>query len=379
MRSHNPAPSLPLLAYGFLLTGLGTALLGPILPLLARQYHLSDAAIGLLPLTQFLGATLGGITVMARPQRSFAIGATAAALAFALFAVLPTLTGMVAVLFVAAWGVGQMIASSNVITGARYTHNRASALTLLNFIWSGGALLSPLLAAWLTPIYALRNILLGFAALFAVLAAIYLLETLTGSTQETSASATAEAAPATTLPVSAFLLFAAMLALYGSFEASINVWLTTFMLRYGGQSLSASQTVTSTFWLSLAISRGVSSAALLRINDSMLQRSTVALVALFTAALLAAHGTTIPLIAVLIGICLGPVFPVTFAMILGHKPTSRQAGIILASSGIGAAFLPWLMGVLSRQTGSLRLAFILPVASTLALLLCSFRLRSRAA
>ena len=34
-RSTAQAPSLPLLAYGFLLTGLGTALLGPILPLLA--------------------------------------------------------------------------------------------------------------------------------------------------------------------------------------------------------------------------------------------------------------------------------------------------------------------------------------------------------
>ncbi|MBW8748926.1 MAG: hypothetical protein JF584_15440, partial [Acidobacteria bacterium] len=125
-RSPAQAPSLPLLAYGFLLTGLGTALLGPILPLLAARYHLSDSSIGLLPLAQFLGATVGGMTVFRRPQYSFGTGAFAAAAGLSLFAIAPALPMLMAVLFAGAWGIGQMIASSNVIAGSRYTQNRAS-------------------------------------------------------------------------------------------------------------------------------------------------------------------------------------------------------------------------------------------------------------
>lgn len=374
MRSPAPAPSLPLLSFGFLLTGLGTALLGPILPLLAAQHQLSDASVGLLPLAQFLGATVGGSTVLARPQRSFAIGSLAAGLGLGLFAVAPALPLMLAVLFAGAWGIGQMIASSNVIAGARYTRNRASALTLLNFLFSAGALLSPLLASWLTPHLPLRQVLLGFAALFAVAAAL-LLTGLNSSSGEETASAASEP-PAQPLPLSLFLFFALLLALYGAFETSLNVWLTTYMLRYGGRSLAASQAVTSAFWIALTCARPLSSAALLRIRDYRLQRASLLLLTFSTAALFFLHSAAgITAVAILIGFFLGPVFPVTFALILAHRPSPRQAGIILACSGLGAALLPWLMGIVSRQTGSLRTAFALPLAAALGLLLLSLCLK----
>ena len=102
----------------------------------------------------------------------------------------------------------------------------------------------------------------------------------------------------------------------------------------------------------------------------------LALVALVisTLALLFAHtAVEITAVAVILGLSLGPVFPVTFALILGRKPSPRQAGVILAASGLGAALLPWLMGVLSRQSGSLRTAFLLPLAVAVGLLIFSFR------
>ena len=56
-------PSIGWMHYGLALTGLGTALLGPILPLLARQWALQDAQSGLLMMAQFCGAFLGGVSV----------------------------------------------------------------------------------------------------------------------------------------------------------------------------------------------------------------------------------------------------------------------------------------------------------------------------
>jgi MFS transporter, FHS family, glucose/mannose:H+ symporter len=58
-RSKNAAPSPGLMHFGLVLAGLGTALLGPILPLLAKQWEMVDAQSGLLMTAKFCGAFLG--------------------------------------------------------------------------------------------------------------------------------------------------------------------------------------------------------------------------------------------------------------------------------------------------------------------------------
>jgi fucose permease len=62
------------------------------------------------------------------------------------------------------------------------------------------------------------------------------------------------------------------------------------------------------------------------------------------------------------------VFPATFALLMGERPTARQAGIVLAVSGLGAAGVPWLMGVVSTRVGSLQVALAVPLGAALALL-----------
>ena len=71
-------------------------------------------------------------------------------------------------LFVGGYGLGQIITSVNILAGRRFTAHRGSALALLNFSFSLGAMLSALLAAWLLPRFALRGLLEGFAGLFVV-------------------------------------------------------------------------------------------------------------------------------------------------------------------------------------------------------------------
>jgi fucose permease len=45
--------------------------------------------------------------------------------------------------------------------------------------------------------------------------------------------------------------------------------------------------------------------------------------------------------------------------------------LILAVSGLGAALFPWMMGFVSTQSGSLRIAMVVPLGLALALLLLS--------
>ena len=363
------APSTGLMHFGFVLTGLGTALLGPILPLLTRQWYLEDAQSGLLLLAQFCGSFLGGVTVSRHLRRSLLTGLAAAAVGFGVFAIAPGLAVACIGLSLGGFGLGQIIASTNILAGRRYTEHRGSALALLNFSWSFGAMLSPLLAAWLLPRFALRGMLECFAALF-VVAAI----AMTAETRETQEEigATDDLSGSKGLRRTVFLYFAGLLFLYGGLETCLSGWLTTYALRYGDKTLAISEYTTLLLWVALTVGRAGSSLVMLRIKERTVQRWGLALAVIFTGGLATAHSAAaIAAFAVLLGLSLSPFFPSTFALLMAESPAARQAGIVLAVSGLGAAALPWLMGVISTRTGSLQIALALPLAAAILLLAMS--------
>jgi fucose permease len=358
-------PSAKLMHFGFILTGLGTALLGPILPLLSRQWQLSDAQSGLLLLAQFCGSFAGGVSVSRHLQRSLLAGLAAAAIGFGGFAIAPGLWLACAGLLAGGFGLGQIIASTNILAGWRYTEHRGSALALLNFSWSFGAMLSPLLAAWLLPRFALRGMLECFAGLFAVAALLMTAEV--WGTSEEIGIADAQAGNKD-MGWTVFIYFAGLLFLYGGVETCLSGWLTTYTLRYGSKTLAISEYTTLLLWMALTVGRAMSSAIMLRVGEKTVQRWGLALAVLFTAGLATSSAVGIAIFTVLLGLSLAPFFPATFALLMAERPAARQAGIVLAVSGLGAAALPWLMGVVSTRTGSLQVALSLPLAAAVVLL-----------
>jgi len=356
--------------FGLMLAGLGTALLGPILPLLARQWGMLDSQSGLLMMAKFCGAFLGGVTVSRKLRLSLLVGLAAGAMGFGGFAVAPSMAMGCACLFVGGYGLGQIITSVNILAGRRFTAHRGSALALLNFSFSLGAMFSALLSAWLLPRFALRGVLEGFAGLFVVGAIGLLLEMRwSGAVAEEFDLAAVEGAPQRGLRAGIYVYFALLLVLYGGLETCLSGWLTTYALRYGDKTLAVSEYTTLLLWMSLTAGRAGTSAVMLRVGEKTVQRWGLALAALFTAALAMAHtAATIACFAVLLGLSLAPFFPATWALLMADGPTARQAGIVLAVSGLGAAALPWLMGVVSTRAGSLQVALALPFAAALALL-----------
>jgi FHS family glucose/mannose:H+ symporter-like MFS transporter len=369
-RGRAVAPSLGLMHYGLVLAGLGTALLGPILPLLARQWGMLDSQSGLLMMAKFCGAFVGGVTVSGRLRWSLLAGMMAGTVGFGGFAVAPSMGVGCACLFVGGFGLGQIITSVNILAGRRFTAHRGSALAMLNFSFSLGAMLSALLAAWLLPRFALRDLLEGFASLFAVgMVALIVQMRGNGESAEEFDRASVEAEPRVGLSGRVYLYFAALLVLYGGLETCLSGWLTTFALRYGDKTLAVSEYTTLLLWMSLTVGRVGASAVMLRVGEKTVQRWGLGLAAVFTAALAMAHSAaTIAAFAVLLGLSLAPFFPATWALLMAERPTARQAGIVLAVSGLGAAALPWLMGVVSTQAGSLQVALALPFAAALGLL-----------
>lgn len=372
-QSKTQAPSLGLMHFGLMLAGLGTALLGPILPLLAKQWEMLDSQSGLLMTAKFCGAFLGGVTVSKKLRRSLLVGLIAGAVGFGGFAVAPSMVVGSVGLFVGGFGLGQIITSVNILAGRRFTSHRGSALSLLNFSFSLGAMLSALLAAWLLPHFMLRGVLEGFAGLF-VIGLLVLWVQLRGeaSSIEAPETAPAEAGPRAGLSGRVYLYFAGLLVLYGGLETCLSGWLTTFALRYGDKTLAVSEYTTLLLWMALTFGRVGASAVMLRVGEKTAQRGGLVLASVFTMALATAHSSlTIAGFAVLLGFSLAPFFPATFALLIEERPTARQAGIVVAVSGLGAAALPWMMGVVSTKTGSLQLALALPFAAALGLLAMS--------
>lgn len=374
-------PSGALLHYSILLSGFGTVFLGPLLPTLTAAMHATDRGGGALLAAQFGGAFAGGWTTGTPLWRCMLRGYVAATIGFAALGWLsghaPELRWFLPVLAVLGFGIGQMITSVNLLASQRWASRRGPALTMLNFTWSLGALTAPLLLLRLLRSLQTGTILTGMAALlFAGLLVSW-------SRRQRSRVGTAEAreqGPAEDrapvgggVSTATYLYFCLLLFLYGGVETSLSGWLTTFDARYG-MSHFALALSTSAFWFSLTATRALAPFALRFVPERALLRIGLAgAVAAFLAMLLVSGAAGIAACAALAGVSLAPWFPLVLAQLVGLGPTARQAGRVIAVSGLGAAALPWMVGQISAMTGSLRIALLLPAAGVVTLLMLSLR------
>lgn len=373
-------PSVTLMHFAFVLTGLGTAMLGPLLPLLTRQWHLSDSQSGLLLLSQFCGSFVGGATMSWRLKRGLLLGIVASTVGLCAFAVSPGLVFACPALLVTGFGLGHSITAVNILAGQRFSEKRASTLSLLNFFWSFGAMLAPLLSGWLTPHFSLLHLLLALTSLFGACGCGLAFEMRGGF----SDLRIQEGAPTRTgrsgLAWRTFVFFMAMLFLYGGLETCLSGWLTTYALRYGDKVLAMGQYTTLLLWMSLTLGRIVSAILLRKLPETFVWRGALVATMMLTGYLALTHtARSIAITTVILGLSLSPWFPVTFSLLMGERPRARQAGIVIAVSGLGAAFLPWMMGVFSTHLGSLQKALLVPLFAAVSLFLMSLVGRPSAA
>lgn len=364
-------PAAPWLCAGLLLAGMGTVLLGPILPTLSDEWHLPDYQKGLLIFAKFLGAFVGGSTIPKRLHVGIFSGLLMTAVGLLGFAFANELAGGAVALFAMGVGLGQIIASTDILVGRRYRNHTGSALAIINFFWSVGAVAVGLVVAGVLPYYSLRQLLMAFAAVFFVIA-------IGGTWQrrETPVDNTPEA-PAAAVPRNVLVMFGALLFLYGGLETCLSQWVTTYTERYANGWVLGGQSALVLLWLSIAIGRVVTSLLLRHVAERTVQKLCMVLCLIFIPVLaMADTGLTIAVSAIALGCGLAPFFPSTFAQLLRRRPPARVAAVILAVSGLGAAGLGWLMGVISSHAGSLRVAMAVPFGAAALLLVVSFLMPS---
>jgi MFS transporter, FHS family, glucose/mannose:H+ symporter len=73
--------------------------------------------------------------------------------------------------------------------------------------------------------------------------------------------------------------------------------------------------------------------------------------------------TPLPIVlsATLAGLTLAPIYPLSVAKVLALSRGSPQTKWMMGISGLGGAVLPWITGILSSRTGSLRIGLLVPV------------------
>ncbi len=370
---------------GFLLTGVVTTMLGPLLPRISARWSLSDAQAGQFFAAQFLAALAGSLAAgriraslgsrytLATGVALMAVGS--AAVGWAAVNALDRAAALAAVACYGA-GVGLVVPIANLLVAARNPERRAAALNILNLIWCLGAVAAPSLIA-LLPAGAPVVFLASLAALLATTA---LLLTLSASQSLQPARATNEEPPRQPAATHRVWLTAAMLFLYAGVETSLAGWLPSYGLRTHGIGEMQRALAQTTFWAAILMGRLAAPFTLDRLGAHTL--IVVGLGASSAAMLLllaAANPATLLAGAMLAGAGLAAVFPTMVAMFTARPGavTARSTAVVFGAAALGGAAIPWLVGIASAQFGGLRAGLTVPLLCALAMLAIQSRVGSR--
>ncbi len=360
---------------GFVLTGVITTLLGPMLPVFSTRWALNDAQAGYLFTAQFatsiVGVALSSVLIHRCGYRlTLLFGIGLMVLGAGLLAQASWAIGLAAVCINGA-GYGLASPTSNLLISELNPTRRAAALNLLNFSWGVGAVGCPFVVAALQGSHRTSFFLYGLAGLLALEALCLAFSPVAGDLKSKSGDTPAASAGLWTnrlVPILGALFF-----IYVGTEVSIGGWVASYARRLDSSPGALWAMTPSFFWGALLLGRALAPVLLRQMREATLASASLGLAAAGVVVLLAAKGMTpVVLGAALAGFGLAPVFPVNIAM-LSHwfgKMASRVGGLMFALASLGGATLPWLVGALSTRFGSLKAGLFVPLlGSTLMLAL----------
>jgi fucose permease len=332
-----------------------------LLPAQIRDYDIDMTTIGLSFFTFSAGFFLAGTSVGALIGRLGTRAALLAGGAGYLVAALitasrPSFAVLVMVQVLAGYGMGVLESVLNV-----YLSGLPSATVLLNRLhafFGVGALLGPLLAAWMLGYWPWTSVFLVLAALTAVLLVGFAVVL---PRHEPAPRSAVRRSPrdgllAQVLRRPAVLLAAAFLSVYVGLEVSLGNWAFTYLVEDQGRLALAAGYAVSAYWLGLTVGRFVISPVAGRLGLTPQRMMLCCLVGVVgaTAVTWAMPGQLAGAGFALVGFFLGPLFPTAMALVPELTPAPLVAtsiGVLNAVSVVGGAGLPWLAGAIGQGVG----------------------------
>jgi MFS transporter, FHS family, glucose/mannose:H+ symporter len=357
-----------ILHLSFVLIGVITTLLGPILPYFSHTWALTDAQAGFFFTSQYFFSTLGVIlTSLLLPRFGFsrvcAAGFAAFTLGFLFLGLSPWIFSALMV-GVNGFGYGLTNPSINLRATQLPSKNTAAAVTFLNFSWSLGAVLCPFLVAALVPRAHVHGFSLVIAACAALLVVAYLV--LRHSSETTRAPATyplAEWLVRLRIPQAMPLLW--LFLFYVGTEVALGGWVASFEKRLPGMSSVTLVIAPSVYYGALLFGRGVATLAFRHVSQLAISISGLLIATAGAAVIAISHSApTLYVGSAIAGFGLAPQYPifVTWLAAIFHKDANWIGALFFSFSGIGGGAIPWLVGIVSATTHSLRAGLFLPLA-----------------
>ncbi len=360
----------------FFPTGILTTILGPMLPILIARWTLNDQQAGNLFLVEFL-AELAGVQLAAvllarsgyRP--AFLLGLLSMAGGVSTLYIGSTALGLASVA-VFGLGLGLIIPTDNLLIAEISTGSslgsQAGAVSLLNFFWGVGAVFCSLMVAW-TAAHKLLPLFLGSVALF-LLFLLLAMRNLPFPPAEKPAGSSPSWLEFARTP--SIWLFAAVFFLYPGAETAVGGWVGSYVSRLGTRGAAMALVMPAFFWSALTLGRALGTAFLRHFSERRILRIGYAAGAAGIGLMLWAPALAGVIAGLLItGLSFATLYPITVAQLSRRfGVAARSLGAVMFSlAAIGPAVIPWLVGVISHATGSLRSGLLLPLGATVILFL----------
>jgi FHS family glucose/mannose:H+ symporter-like MFS transporter len=371
---------LILLFAGFVLTGIATVIVGPMLPVFIQKWSLDDRQAGFFFTVQFTSAMAGvGLSSVLSAWRGYRpplilgyalMGAGLAALnagshGFALAATASF-----------GCGYGLVIPGTNLLVAEAGGKRSASLLNLLNFTWGAGAVAcSPLV------LLALKNmrlpVLLAGLAICGGLMVLGLILASFGGEKHGEVAKTSETDRVGT-GLAVTITLAALFFIYVAMETSVGGWAAELAKRLAKGSTEMTTLAPMFFYTGLMSGRAIAPLVLLRLHERRLVLGALVLSAAGTAIVMASSTLRVAVPGVfLAGLGCASIYPIYIAWLsrwYGAR-AKRVGGILFALASLGGAAGPWLVGFVSNYSGNLRMGLLVPLVSAIAMICLVLLLR----
>jgi fucose permease len=228
------------------------------------------------------------------------------------------------------------------------------------------------MVAWTaTAAHKLLPVFLGAVALFLVLLA-FAMRNLPFPAAEKSAESSASSSWREMAKSPALWLFAAVFFLYPGAETAVGGWIGSYVSRLGSRGAAMASMMPAFFWSALTLGRALGTAFLRHVPERRVLRAGCAAGAAGIALMLWAPA--LPGViggALITGLSFATFYPVTVARLSQRFGlAARNIGTVMFSlATVGPAVIPWMVGVISHATGSLRAGLMLPLGATAILFL----------
>jgi FHS family L-fucose permease-like MFS transporter len=160
-------------------------------------------------------------------------------------------------------------------------------------------------------------------------------------------------------------LVCALFFVYVGTETAFGNWAAMYARRIAPEHKSLATIAPAFFWGALLLGRALAPFVLKFHRSVIVARSGLAFGVLGGIALFVAHGMQLILAGCfLAGLGLSSIFPISVSLLprwFGESARS-VSGAVFGSGNVGGAVLPWVVGLVSTQSGDLRWGYLVPLA-----------------